>query len=303
MENKRNKICRFLIGVPASGKSTWSKDYVQKNPKWARVGRDDFRFMLKDLPVCDPKVESTINRLMDDSIVTLLSNGFSVLVDNTNLKAKYINPIIDLVSEMSDVEFQIFDISVNKAIERDSNRERKVGAEVIKRMYKDYQILLDTFDFSHRTMRKKAYIEPKFNKKLPDCAIFDIDGTLAHMSGKRGPFDWNKVDRDDLDAIVSRMTHVHKAYGDTILIVSGRDEEAREKTIEWLEFYEIPYDKLLMRPKGDMRKDSIIKKEIYKGQIMNNYNIRAIYDDRDQVVKMIREELGLKCFQVQTGQF
>ena len=45
------------IGLPASGKSTWAKDQVRKKENWVRVNRDDFRKMLKNAPVTEPKIE------------------------------------------------------------------------------------------------------------------------------------------------------------------------------------------------------------------------------------------------------
>lgn len=293
---------KFLIGIPASGKSTWSKDYVSKNPDWVRINRDDFRFMLKDMPVCEMKVENLITNMANNAIVDALMSKFNVIIDNTNLKAKYLTPLIDLVKPYADIEFQIFDISVEKAIERDNNRDKKVGSEVIKRMYNDYKILLDTFDFSFIKKRQKVYPVVNFVSDLPNCAIFDIDGTLAHMNGKRGPFDWNKVDRDDIDTHVVRMVKLHVNAGDTIIIVSGRDDTSMELTKEWLDFYGIQHDIILMRKAGDFRKDNIIKREIYEENIIGKYNIVAIYDDRKQVVDELRG-MGLKVFQVEPGLF
>ena len=57
-----------------------------------------------------------------------------------------------------------------------------------------------------------------------------------------------------------------------------------------------------MRDKNDSRKDTIIKHEIYENYIKNKFNVRVIYDDRNSVVDMWRS-LGLKCFQVQEGDF
>jgi len=33
-------------GLPASGKTTWSKDFVKKHNNWKRVSKDDLREML-----------------------------------------------------------------------------------------------------------------------------------------------------------------------------------------------------------------------------------------------------------------
>jgi predicted kinase len=293
---------KFLVGIPASGKSTWSKDHVGKNPDWIRVNRDDFRHMLKDMPVCEMKVENLITKMVGNAVVSALMSKFNVIIDNTNLKAKYITPLIELVKPYADIEFQIFDISVDKAIERDEKRDKKVGSEVIKRMFNDYKVLLDTFDFSHIKKRQKIYPTVKFVPGLPYCAVFDIDGTLAHMNNKRGPFDWNKVDRDDVDTHVARMVGLHADACDTIIIVSGRDDTSMDLTKEWLDFYNISYDVILMRKAGDFRKDNIVKREIYQEHIIGKYNIAAIYDDRQQVVDELRE-MGLKVFQVEPGLF
>jgi predicted kinase len=144
----------ILIGVPASGKSTWSLDFVRTNPDWVRVSRDDFRFMLKGQPVCDPRIELLINTIQDSVILDALAKGINVVIDNTNLKKKYIEHFAKLVQPYASVEFQIFDISLNEALERDESREKKVGKEVLERMFKQYENLVGSFDSSGRPMKK-----------------------------------------------------------------------------------------------------------------------------------------------------
>jgi hypothetical protein len=59
---------------------------------------------------------------------------------------------------------------------------------------------------------------------------------------------------------------------------------------------------LFMRKSGDYRKDSVVKKEIYERHIKEDFNVEFVLDDRDQVVKMWREQ-GLVCLQVAEGNF
>ena len=54
-DKKINKVVKILVGLPGSGKSTWAKEFIHKNPNYIRFGRDVFRFMLKDQPFCDFK--------------------------------------------------------------------------------------------------------------------------------------------------------------------------------------------------------------------------------------------------------
>ena len=63
-----------------------------------------------------------------------------------------------------------------------------------------------------------------------------------------------------------------------------------------------PDQQLFMRKKDDYRQDAIVKKELYEEHIKDKYYVEAVFDDRDQVVNMWREE-GLLCCQVYYGNF
>jgi len=301
----KNKEVKLCVGIPASGKSTWGKEFVAKNvAEWVRICRDDYRYMMKNVGWCDFKVEQMITKLVNDAIVTSLNSGFNVLVDQTNVKEKYLNDFVNFLEDKADVTFQIFDIDLKTALERDANRERSVGEDVVKRMFNDYKNLFNgNFDFSPRKKKTRVESASTFvrDENLEDVVIFDMDGTLAHMR-RRGPFDWMRVDEDDCDEIVREILLDHKAAGKKIIILTGRDGTALQKTKDWLEFYEIPFDHIFIRKAGDYRKDSVIKKEIYENELKGKFNIVCIYDDRDQVVKMWRD-MGIKCVQVEYGAF
>jgi hypothetical protein len=59
---------------------------------------------------------------------------------------------------------------------------------------------------------------------------------------------------------------------------------------------------LYMRPTGDNRKDSLVKEEILRHEILPNYYIEFALDDRQQVVDHLRE-MGLTVFQVAPGNY
>ena len=52
-----------------------------------------------------------------------------------------------------------------------------------------------------------------------------------------------------------------------------------------------------MRSRGDKRPDQVIKKEIYDKYIKDKFNVLCVFEDRDKVVEMWRDE-GLLCNQV-----
>lgn len=137
--------------------------------------------------------------------------------------------------------------------------------------------------------------------------ICDIDGTLADIAHrlphiKNGNKNWKAFNEGvHLDGPVPAIIElVHELYHNDngMLLVSGRGEEVRKPTTAWLEQHQIPYDRLYMRPAGDYRKDTEIKREILD-QIHKDYPgepIRFVIDDRTSVVKMWREA-GLTCLQ------
>jgi len=297
MSKEKNRQILIYIGIPGSGKSTAAKEYVLNNPDWVRVCRDEFRYALKNQQMCDPKIEDLITKLVVDTTRSALNKKLNVILDATHVRVKYIEAIIEEFKYEADIDYRVFDISVKKAIERDSNRDKKVGAQVIEKMFDQYKILLDSFHFQpHKKISKRPTIDVKIDWKSNNKAIiFDIDGTAAYM-GNRGPFDWHKV---GLDSVCEPVKLINGLIADSgnfyVIFLSGRDESCRKETIKWLDDNGFQYDALYMRSENDFRKDNIIKKEIYEREIKSKYNIIGIFDDRNQVVDMWNEE-GLYVF-------
>lgn len=301
---KKDLKVKILCGIPASGKSTWTKEYLAKNPNTVSVSRDDFRYGLRNTGITEPKIEDLITDLVDMTIIKCLNKNLNVIIDATNLKASYINHFIELVKYKASVEFMVFDISLEKCILRDSQRERKVGEHVIKKMYKQYRNLVETYPFQNVPQQPawKDRFEPlKQDKNLPEAVIFDIDGNLSNLAIGRSPFDWDKVDGDEPIPQVVEHIEMHKNKNRKIILVTGRDEVAREKTEYWLKFYNIYYDELFFRKKDDWRKDYVVKTEIFNDNIRDKYNVIACYDDRMQVIINCWYKIGIFCFTTNQG--
>jgi len=131
----------------------------------------------------------------------------------------------------------------------------------------------------------------------PTAIMVDIDGTLAHMDG-RSPYDYSKVSEDLFDDVIADITRKYK----NVVVMSGRPEDCREDTENWLHKHAVRFNQLLMRTSGDNREDSIIKLELFKEHVEPKYQILFVLDDRNRVVKMWRDN-GLKCLQVAEGDF
>ncbi len=142
--------------------------------------------------------------------------------------------------------------------------------------------------------------------------IFDLDGTLADCQHRihliEGPeqnhrafFAACSLDLPIHD-MIDMLHHMYLA-GYYVYIVSGRSDECRQQTEEWLDRYGIPYKFLFMRKSGDHRPDYIVKRNIYTQEFYNKeIKVDYVFDDRDSVVAMWRS-LGLRCLQVAPGAF
>jgi hypothetical protein len=160
-------------------------------------------------------------------------------------------------------------------LERDAKREHPVGKKVILEMYNKYLY--------------KAPVDI-VDEKLPTCIICDIDGSLAYKC-ERGIFEYNKVEKDlpnkNLITLLGFIPMIIRVF-----IFSGREDNCRTETANWLKNNNIRYDKLLMRKSGDKRKDTIIKTEIFEEYIKGKYNVLTVFDDRPCVVNNWKK-LGL----------
>lgn len=280
----------ILKGLPASGKSTWAK--AQKGFK--RVNKDDLRAML-DNSVWSKGNEKFVLMVRDFIIDSALQLGKNVIVDDTNFDKRHEKRFCEIAkNHNAAVEEKFFDTPLEECIVRDAKREKPVGEQVIRGMYNKY-----LKDSPGIPAEDEKYANPEGK---PLCVICDIDGTIAEMNG-RGPFEWHRVGEDLPKYSVINVVRSLAKENRPLIFFSGRDSACRNETKQWLDtwFVDIPFE-LYMRPEGDMRKDSIIKKELFDNVVRGRYGVECVFDDRDQVVKLWRD-MGLQCFQVNYGAF
>ena len=138
----------------------------------------------------------------------------------------------------------------------------------------------------------------------PHAIIVDIDGTVARK-GDRDIYDYSKV---LLDTPIMPIVRLVQEIGENreVIFVSGREGVCYSVTSLWLQknlgFASADAFELYMRPVGDFREDSVVKKEIYRTFIEDDFVIDYVIDDRNSVVKMWRD-LGLTVLQVADGDF
>lgn len=132
-----NQEVIIMHGIPASGKSTWAKQYVKDNTNYKRISRDDLRHMFDGYQF-NKDFEFTITKVSMQMLEQLLRDRYSVVIDNTNLRPSYIKDYMKVIRKVSKdikVSLKSFESTPYEiCLERDANRPDKVGKEVIDRM-------------------------------------------------------------------------------------------------------------------------------------------------------------------------
>jgi predicted kinase len=312
-------------GLPASGKSTATAEQLKKEPgRWVVVNKDAIRRgLIGNLWSAD--IEDLVHELSETMLKAALDSGFDVIVDNTHLTQKSINKLHKIASERGNtlVMEKVFPVKADECLRRNAAREGVArvpenimlsmihGAGIDKHGYRDFA-------------DKQTYYEPLAtaekvvnDPKLPSAVLCDLDGTLA-LIHNRDPYDASRCDEVDIPNVpVVETLKALWEKGHKIIFMSGRDSKYRAATVRFIEKHcpwlmsqanDFPGCRthaysLYMRVEGDMRKDSIIKHELFDAHVKGQYNVLLVLDDRNQVVNLWRRELGLTCFQVEFGDF
>jgi len=147
--------------------------------------------------------------------------------------------------------------------------------------------------------------------------ICDIDGVLADCSHRlhyieKVPKDWDgffeacsedKEIKDITDPLYYMNFSIDEFGSDytEMILVTGRPERIRNKTIEWMEdskwLKAMSGNLILMRKDGDHRKDYIVKLELVKDYGINPEDILVVIDDSPAVIEAWIK-LGVKTLQV-----
>ena len=127
------------VGIPASGKSTWSNMMVHTIRNVVRFNRDDVRFMMYNNYWGGHIDEGLITEIQNNAIRSSLRAGTNVIVDNTNLGLTYIKGFKNLAENCgADFETKWFPVDLGEALKRNAARERQVPVDVIAAMHRRY---------------------------------------------------------------------------------------------------------------------------------------------------------------------
>lgn len=301
MENER----KFLIlrGLSAAGKSTFAKSFLEENPNFVEVNRDNIRLALFGRERMWSGDENKVSEVEEQQIKDAFASGKSVISSNTNLNDRYIakfRKLADLFKAVVEINDSFLSVPLEELLRRDSIREHPVSASVIHRQYNKY-VRKDTH-------YREPYLKPQ-DTSLPQAVIFDQDGTLTTGPKNRSPYDMSKISQDEPNPYALNMLEMFSSNPQMqIFIFSGREEKARLNTMEWLfkhteVFRHAVFDgrvEMFMREDGNSEGDDKLKERLYTLHVKDKFHVVAVFDDRLKVVVNVwgPRGFGLPLFRV-----
>lgn len=133
--------------------------------------------------------------------------------------------------------------------------------------------------------------------------ICDLDGTLSSASW-RLPFvknkDWkgfyDRIPFDRPNQEVLRFLHSRDAAGGKTIYLTGRPEDYRDITSDWLRRHGLRDSPLLMRRSGDFRPDYVVKEEILDTKL-KSMEVELVIEDRTNVIAMWKRR-GFRVWEI-----
>lgn len=291
----------ILRGVSGSGKSTFAHDKIKAvaPDEWEIVSRDALRLStlgengLKSYfeHGLDVPFEEELTRQEHLAIVKALRAGKKVVIDNTNIRHKYVLEYIklarDLGLESHDVAILTFRVSLQTACERVKKRNQHFVPENViqkqidtlgKDLYPEELFAeLEDSGYVPKTWHIPTFpVEPSSQnpydelKSKPVALICDLDGTLAHRRLLTEPYphlrsfyDYKASATDEPDFFVAAIVRAMYNSGFKILFVSGRKKEGEQATRKFIKEVfgdtDFEYELFMRDPEIDSIDDPKIK--------------------------------------------
>lgn len=317
MEGSTSKLEKpvviMLVGPPGCGKTKKAKKLVERG--YVRTNRDDLRMsMFGAYSGLTKKQEDLITEVQIRAVHTAMGQRKDIVIDDTNLnwntQRMWARMIEDFCTH--DLEFFVTTTPLKKCIERNRGREKFVPEYVIERMFKSLArpevicpdipiewVMDEDMDWQYAEKNGKVKNVQRYenNWDLPSTYVFDIDGTLSLNTSGRSFYEYSRVKEDSEAGMVASLLRNLYVSGFKIVLASGRKEDSRKVTSEWLEDHHIYYDKLILREDDDNRPDGEVKMEMLYRQIAPFYCVVGWFDDRITVSREIAKS-GVQLYRV-----
>jgi len=135
--------------------------------------------------------------------------------------------------------------------------------------------------------------------------LFDLDNTLSDAR-HRWPLitqatpDWDAFESEcNMDPPILPTIQIARyfdSWNHKVWIWTGRSDNVKGKTIQWLNHHNVPFDQLLMRPHGNHQGTASLK-ESWLTTIIPKDRVICAYDDDPGIVRMLLNN-NVTCYQI-----
>jgi predicted kinase len=291
----------ILVGCPGSGKSTYAKDMIENDgdhgAATVRISQDD---------------QGKQGHM--DVFNKALAEDKNIIIDRMNFDKAQRNRYLDPAKKAGyETKIIVFHVPLKTCLERCNAREghptikdSKSASQAVNFFFSAYERVSDD---EANEVERRGWV----GENGPQAIYSDLDGTLCNVEHRRHfvrPVEGLKKNWAGFfagipdDTVNQPVMDILNKYKDTHQIVycTGRGDNFRRDTVEWLEKHNAPTGVLYMRNRHDPRQDSVVKEILLDFEILTRFSVFFCLDDRDQVVKMLRSR-GLTVLQVADGNF
>lgn len=164
----------MLRGYPASGKTTYAKEYITKNPDWIRINKDDLRSMFSPLSY-NWAVGTLVYHVQNAIIEKAMLRGHNIILDNTHMGPepdRYLRIIVDdfnsrikelqnddlTLHTVTPYQIKIVDMGVDfeECVRRDSLREKSLGENAMRAFKARFDELNRKHEENKNTIQKES---------------------------------------------------------------------------------------------------------------------------------------------------
>lgn len=289
----------LMVGPPGSGKSTFAKKLIENDgdhgTSTVYVNQDK-----------DGKLQHMEN------FREAIRNGKDVIVDRMNFnRVQRLGYMEQAKASGYEIDIHVFHVPYGVCFKRACAR---TDHETIKDTTSAEQALRFFFKSYERVEDWEAdkVVRHYMEGEKPSAIVCDLDGTLCDIEHRRHHVrtegkkkNWVAFMEGIKDDTVNKWCKeiLHTMGGThSIVLCSGRSENERSATMNWLKENLVSFDNLYMRQSGDSRQDNVVKEIILDFEILTRYTPYFMIDDRTQVVEMWRKR-GFVCLQCDRGDF
>lgn len=320
--------------LPGAGKTTQAEKMVEKDPmNTIRANRDDLREIVAPEGVeyhnGQPRkeVENGVSNLQREIIEKGLREGKTVIVDDTNLNAGRMTPLIQLAKKhKAEIEQYHVDTPVEECKRRNNARGDAGGRRVpdfvidsmAKKAYgedghlKEFVIGNNSEVFAIERSDEGTKKLDQFNEELShinpikgnSVVILDVDGTLFNNTHDSENFLGKKTSKENdyksfyegiRKAPVNKqvLTLTNKMRDDdnlNIVVLTGRTDDYAKELIDALKKSKVKVSKVFMKRSGDFRPSSEHKQGVVEKLQKEGMVIAHAIDDRKKDIDMFESK-------------